>query len=285
MLSLSRAITIILCALLAACGGSGGNSSSSTTPVVGGANTPTTPTGNNDSTATPTSSNPTQSPDQPKPGPTSSPSGFTAAVTAAPSDGATLLGVVRLEVRGSSIENAELLPSSGYSPRLGVFTVSADKTLAWLDFDTSTLPNGTLLVRISAFDQPAGNVNAREIIVMPPRTWHLSNQPPPAPTAIPPASLMPEVQISNLALPYVDPQPLVTMMQLDDTAYASMLANDWPRVQQVMRRYIPANVVLFPPVPLGFHGPWYSCVNGPLSAAACREAMNLMIGLMRSKQL
>lgn len=98
---------------------------------------------------------------------------FTASVTMAPVHGEIVSGTTRLEIRGHAIENAELLPASAYSPRLGVFNISADKTFAWLDFDTSTLPNGILAARISAFNAPAGQSNAREIIAMPARQWEL----------------------------------------------------------------------------------------------------------------
>lgn len=201
----------------------------------------------------------------------------------APFDGSTLSSTVRLEVRGSSIENAELLPPDGSIPILGVFAVAADKTVASLDFDTRSLPNGTLRARISAFNRPAGSADATEVVAMPTRTWLLRNDPPPVPAQIPSASYMPEVHISGLNLPYVDPQPLRTMMALDDAAYESMLANDWPRVQGILHQYIPPHVVLMPPTPMGFSGPWYSCLDFH-TRVACREAMNLMIGLMASKQ-
>jgi len=42
-------------------------------------------------------------------------------------------------------------------------------------------------------------------------------------------------------------------------------------------------VVLYPPTPQSFSGPWYSCMNLH-GTPACREAMNSMIGLMRGKQ-
>lgn len=100
---------------------------------------------------------------------------FSASVSAAPADGATVSGVIRLKIRGNGITNAELLPATGYSPRLGVFNVSTDKTYAWLDFDTSALPDGQRSVRISAFDVPAGQAGAKEIIAMPTRSWNFSN--------------------------------------------------------------------------------------------------------------
>ncbi|HJV84940.1 MAG TPA: hypothetical protein VJ698_05655 [Noviherbaspirillum sp.] len=106
---------------------------------------------------------------------------FFASASMAPTDGATLNGVVRLEVRGNEMANIELLPASGYTPRLGVFNITGDKTIAWLDFDTTTLPNGPLSVRISAFNVPAGQPGATEIVAMPARTWTINNivAPPP----------------------------------------------------------------------------------------------------------
>jgi hypothetical protein len=100
---------------------------------------------------------------------------FTASVASAPAEGATVSGIVRLEVRGNGIANAELLPANGYSPRFGVFNISADKTYAWLDFDTRSLPDGERTVRISAFNVMAGQPGAQEIVAMPARSWNFSN--------------------------------------------------------------------------------------------------------------
>lgn len=109
------------------------------------------------------------------------PAVFTATVTSAPPNGAVVSGITRLEVRGSGIANAELLPASGYRPRLGVFNVSADRTLAWLDFDSRSLPDGVREVRISAFNVTEGQPNVREIIAMPARRWEFRNTPAPQP--------------------------------------------------------------------------------------------------------
>ena len=107
---------------------------------------------------------------------------FNAAVSMAPAAGATLSGIVRIEVRGYDMQNVELLPASGYTPRLGVFNITGDRTIAWLDLDTTKLPNGPLNVRISAFNVPAGQPGAAEIVAMPARTWNISNATPPATT-------------------------------------------------------------------------------------------------------
>jgi hypothetical protein len=255
--------TVFLCALLAACGGGDGDSPASASNL-NDSSAPTAPGSAGQGTPPPNSS-------------------LAATVTTAPAEDASLQGIVRLEVRGTAIENAELLPPGGYGPRLGVFTVSADKTTAWVDFDTRSLPNGTLLVRISAFDRPPGSSGASEVIAMATRRWQLRNDPAPVPAQIPAASYMPEVHIPYLDLPYVDPQPLTTMMQMDDISYETMLANDWPRVEAVMHRYVPPNVILFPPTPLGFYAAWDTCMRAH-TRLVCREAMPYMIGLMQSKQ-
>lgn len=106
-------------------------------------------------------------------------SDFAARVTAAPTGGAALTGNVRLEVTGTNLQNVELLPASGYLPRLGVFNISENRSFAWLDLDTRLLSVPTATVRISAFDAPAGQP-ANEIVAMPARAWSVSN--PPSPT-------------------------------------------------------------------------------------------------------
>jgi hypothetical protein len=107
---------------------------------------------------------------------------FSAAVSMAPAAGATLSGIVRIEVRGYDMQNVELLPDSGYTPRLGVFNITGDRTVAWLDLDTTKLPNGPVNLRVSAFNVPAGQPGAVEIVAMPARTWNISNAAPPAST-------------------------------------------------------------------------------------------------------
>lgn len=102
---------------------------------------------------------------------------FTAQVSIAPKEEATLNGIVRLAIEGSNIRNAELLPATGYIPKYGQFTVTSDGTRAVLDFDTTTLPDGPVTMRISAFDQRVGDSAAKEIIAMPPRNWTIQNTP------------------------------------------------------------------------------------------------------------
>lgn len=98
---------------------------------------------------------------------------FSAQVAVAPAHGAVVRGRTRIEVRGSGLENVELLPPQGYLPRLGAFQISYDKTYAWLELDTSTLPAGPLEARISAFNVPPGQSGVTEIVAMPPRQWNL----------------------------------------------------------------------------------------------------------------
>jgi hypothetical protein len=175
-------------------------------------------------------------------------------------------------VRGSGLENVESLPPDGFEPKLGVFSVSADKTYARLEFDTKSLPNGTLLSRIIAFDKPSGSGDARQEIAMATRQWLLRNNPEPVVARIPPASYMPEVRISYVNLPLVGPQPINQLRQLDDATFDSMLKNDWPRVEAILRIYVPANVVLMPPTPLNFHAAWSACLDRH-GLLACKEAM------------
>lgn len=106
---------------------------------------------------------------------TAIPTGFSASLASAPPADATLSGIVRLELRGRGIANAELLPPSGYASRHGQFNISPDKTYAWLDFDTRALPDGPAELRISAFNVTPGQADAREIVVMPARRWNFSN--------------------------------------------------------------------------------------------------------------
>jgi hypothetical protein len=286
-----RMAATLLCTFLAACGGGGGSPTTANSAGTTSTISPTTQ-GSSTSAAGTTGGNTGgtigggaggSAGDSSSPGSLPPASPFVAAATIAPADGATLNGTVVLEVRGSSIENAELLPPTGYSPRLAAFAVAADKTSARGDFDSRTLPNGTLLARISAFNRPSGDSSASEMVAMPTRTWYLRNDPEPVVAQIPPPSYMPEVWISFVNLPYVDPTPLNEMTVMDDPSFANMLANEWPRVEGILRRYIPAHVVLTFPTPLGFYGPWSSCLDshGP---AACREAMRYLSGSMSSKR-
>jgi len=99
---------------------------------------------------------------------------FTAAATVAPEDGATLSGVVRMEVRGSGIQNVELLPGTGYVPIHQRGTVSDDRTAAIIEFDTRSVPDGPLTVRIAAFSAAPGQ-GGSEITAMAARTWTIRN--------------------------------------------------------------------------------------------------------------
>jgi len=90
------------------------------------------------------------------------------------------------------------------------------------------------------------------------------------------------VTMSLTDLPYKDPQPLVDFMAMNDADYQAQLSGNWPYVENLLHQYIPANVQLYP-VSLGFYGPMQSCLQQH-GLAACREYMNSLIGLMRSKQ-
>jgi hypothetical protein len=186
-------LSVLFSAILAACG-SGGDSDPQ--PVIGGASTgqpaPTqpAPTQPAPTQPAPTQPAPTQpAPTQPAPtgsgtpgspsspgAPTTAP--FSAMVTKAPANNAIVISRVLLEVRGVGLENVELLPGTGYMPVYATFVISPDKTLATADVDIRLIPSGPLVVRISAFDAPAGtNNDAREIVAMAPRTWEVNNLP------------------------------------------------------------------------------------------------------------
>jgi hypothetical protein len=107
--------------------------------------------------------------------PSNAPPAFGAGVFLAPPDQAKINDIVHLEVIGSGILNAELLPGSGYIPKYGIFTVSMDHTHAVLDWDTRKWPNGPVRLRISAFNKPGGDPDASEIVAMQPRTWVINN--------------------------------------------------------------------------------------------------------------
>lgn len=113
----------------------------------------------------------------------SPPPAFSATLARAPADGETLNGTVTLEVRGSGIKNAELLPDTADVPRLGTFSINADNTVASLNLDTKTIPNGPVRLRIIAFNAPSGTAGASAITAMPARRWILQNDPAPTGTA------------------------------------------------------------------------------------------------------
>ncbi len=102
-------------------------------------------------------------------------SNFTVNTVVAPPGGAAISGTARHEVRGSGLVNVELLPESGYDLKLGVFNVSDDRTFAWLDLDTRSLPDGIHAARISVFNVTAGQPGAIEAIAMAPRRWTVQN--------------------------------------------------------------------------------------------------------------
>lgn len=93
----------------------------------------------------------------------------------APADGSVVSGTARLVVQGTGLTNVELLPATGYTPKLGVFNVSSDRTYAWLDLDSKTQVDGMKNVRISAFSDTAGQSGATEVVAMPARQWNFQN--------------------------------------------------------------------------------------------------------------
>lgn len=98
-----------------------------------------------------------------------------AKATVAPLDGATISGVVRLQVVGWNMRNVELLPDTGYQPVYVRFIVTPDGRFAYADFDTRTVPNGALNVRISAFNRFISDPNEREFVVLRSQTWFVLN--------------------------------------------------------------------------------------------------------------
>lgn len=175
--------TIILLAFLAACGGGGENGSGTATgpdtnsgadpsPSPGGTPAPSPSPGPTPSPGTDTP--PPDADPEPIPAPGDS-GGFAAQIAVAPAANANVSGVIRLEIQGSGIRNAELLPATGYAPVYVRFTVASDGTRATADFDTRALPDGAVTLRISAFNTAPGEPGASEIVAMSSRTWIVSN--------------------------------------------------------------------------------------------------------------
>jgi len=98
-----------------------------------------------------------------------------AKATVAPGDGATISGIVRLQVVGWNMRNVELLPPTGYEPVYARFVVNPDGRFAYADFDTRTLPNGALNVRISVFNRFMANPSEREFVALQAQTWFVLN--------------------------------------------------------------------------------------------------------------
>lgn len=90
------------------------------------------------------------------------------------------------------------------------------------------------------------------------------------------------VTMSLEELPYCDPAPLEEMMAMDDAAYQNQLSNHWPDVEQLLYRYIPPNVTVYP-APRNFSGAMASCLQQH-GLTACREYMTQLIGLNKGKQ-
>jgi hypothetical protein len=202
-LFLKRTSAFVFSLLLVACGGGGGGSDGGATSSGNGPQSSGDPpsSGSGDGGAPSSPSGGTGG------GSSSPPPEFSANVLQAPADGTTLAGTVALEIRGSGIANAELLIDTGYAPVLERFTVSADRTVARLNFDTRNIPNGLLRLRISAFNMPPGSSEASEIVAMPARSWTFNNSPPPDGTPAGRAA-----KCTQRGLPYTDmddSQPVV----------------------------------------------------------------------------
>lgn len=90
------------------------------------------------------------------------------------------------------------------------------------------------------------------------------------------------VTVSYDELPYCDPYPLEEMMALDDAAYQNQLSNHWTDVESLLYRYVPPNVTVYP-APRNFSGAMSACLQQH-GLLACREYMNLLIGLNKGKQ-
>jgi len=116
---------------------------------------------------------------------------FSASLTTAPTDGATISGTVNFQIDGQGIKNAELLPATGYTPSYGTFTLSNNGAHGDFNWNTTNVANGPISVRISAFDQAAGVSPANEIVAMASRTYNVNNSPSsPPPPPPPPGTLV-----------------------------------------------------------------------------------------------
>ena len=205
-----RITAALFCVALAACGGSGGGSSD--TPAQNATNTGSTPGSNDNGTTKPGGIPPSSGssggtpPSGDSGGNTGSPptttppaSPFAATVTQAPADGATISGTVRILVSGSGIRNVELLPATGYQPLIARGVVNGDNKGAYIDLDTTFIPDGPVTYRVAAFNALPSQ-GGSEITAMRARTWTVKNSTAPAfaaqlvsaPPEVPPASGKPQ---------------------------------------------------------------------------------------------
>lgn len=179
-------------------GGSSGNDGNRTGNSNGGTSTPATgssgdnvspPSTDSGSNTPPSSgsggSTPPSSGSGGSGGNTGSPSttppagSFAAQVAQAPADGAAISGTVRILIEGSGIRNVELLPATGYAPLTARGTVTGDNIGAYIDFDTTVMPDGPVTLRVAAFNASPGE-GGSEITAMPARTWTIQNSAVPA---------------------------------------------------------------------------------------------------------
>lgn len=176
--------------LLVSCGGGGGGSdtpsaapAAASIPAGSTTSTGTTPpssattsgsTNDGDGGSAGTTSPPPPTSTNPSTSDSTSTTVFAATATQAPADGATISGTVRILIEGSGIENVELLPSTGYAPLIARGIVTGDRIGAYIDFDTTVMPDGPITLRVAAFNLPFGQ-GGSEVTAMPARTWTITN--------------------------------------------------------------------------------------------------------------
>ncbi len=192
---------------------------------------------------------------------------FTVVATVVPADGAVLSNRARLEVEGQGIRNAELLPAAGGRPYARL-NVDPDQLRAWVEFDTRTVPNGSMSFIIEAYDQPPRTAGTRAATAMQPRSWTIQN--------------------ATISSPYPgeyplsrDRTPLETLTALSTEDFAREIEDEWPRIHAMLQDYIPNNVIFELPVPRGFEGPRGTCIqNAYASPEACREYMSRILAMI-----
>lgn len=137
-------------------------SSAPTQPGTGGGGT-TDPVTTDPVVTDPVVTDPVVTPPPTTNPPPSSGTTFTAAITQAPANDSKVSGTVVIKVGGSGIQNVELLPEFGYTPKYGSFTVNSAGTEATLNWNTTTAPEGARRFRIAAFNVPPGGSGSTEI--------------------------------------------------------------------------------------------------------------------------
>lgn len=141
-------------------------------------------------------------PTPPAPSPTTPP--FAAAMVNYPAAGSTISGTVQFTLFGKGIQNVELLPATGYTPMYARGTIQNNGDAAYINFDTTTRPNGSFTARVAAYDKTPGSSGSTEITALPATTWTIDNtapspspDPAPPPTPTPPPSSVPVAAIAD----------------------------------------------------------------------------------------